>query len=719
MEQTKAIGAGAPAELAGLPRWSRVVVRCPNGPRLAAILTACFDLSLVAVPLHPRTPDADLAEAARRTSASLVIDAAAGGDPHVRELDGDPGHPEADGLAFVIFTSGSTGRPKGVRLSREAVLGNARKVAALHRFGPDRPHGTCLPLFHVNALMMSLMGTRLADAPLILSERFHPREYFARLADGGARTASIVPAMLPELLADPPPWPESLDYLITAAAPLTSDLAARFARTYGPRLRQGYGLSEAVNFSFVTPLLDPSEFAREYVEATPPVGLPLAGTELSLRDGEVWIRTADRMSGYWEDPAATAETITPDGWLRTGDLGELRRGLLVLRGRRKEVVNRGGEKHHPVDIERQWREAGVPGTFAAVPVAQDPLGQEIGAVLDGATLDQLLRLDAVPALRPAVVASEGYRATSTGKPQRLAMGRALVAGYESTHRYAALLGYAREAALALLASPHRPTCARAGHILAQARAVAALPPVATDGPRSVAHDALDAFVAAWPGLADGSVDGSALMRSHPGLWKRLMTEWPMGAYAELTARTLRQGGLLDGRVLEVGTGVGNTTALIAGEVTGEFFWSDREPALVARGQWPGTGLVFDFDHEPPAALTGRFDTVFATNAVHCAADKPAALRHLHSLLAPGGRLVLGEGSSPVAGAPWALDFLFCALDGWWDRGGFLTRAEWLRLLAEAGFTALGFSALRAGRHDLGGVVWGRTESPNDTRRPAQ
>ncbi|MFE9881690.1 AMP-binding protein [Streptomyces sp. NPDC005784] len=709
---------GSPEELTGLPPWSRVVVRMPSGPRLAAILKKCFDRSLVTVPLHPRTQDTDVAEAARRTSASLVIEDD-GSLLKVRELDGDPGHPEADGLAFVIFTSGSTGRPKGVRLSRRAVLGNARRVAALHGFGPERPHGTCLPLFHVNALMMSLMGTLVTDAPLILCPRFQPYEYFAGLAEGGARTASIVPAMLHELLEDPPPWPESLDYLITAAAPLTSELAARFAGVYGPRLRQGYGLSEAVNFSFVTPGLDAAGFAREYIDATPPVGVPLPGTELSLVDGEVWIRTADRMSGYWEDPAGTAETITPEGWLRTGDLGELRDGLLVLRGRRKEVVNRGGEKHFPTDIERQWREAGVPGVYAAVPVRQDTLGQEIGAVLDGGTLDQLFRLDALPVLRPTVVATRGFRTTSTGKPQRLAMGRTLAAGHESAHRYRALLGYAREAALRLLDSPHPPACDRADRILKQAQATAALPPEKADGPRVAAHDALDALVDAWPALADGSMDGAALMRSRPGLWRRLMCEWPMGSYAELTAWTLRAGGLLDGRVLEVGTGVGNTTRLVAREVDGEFHWSDREPDLVGRGQWPGTGHVFDFDREPPASLTARFDTVFATNAVHCAADKPAALRRLHSLLAPGGRLVLGEGSGPVAGGPWALDFLFCAFDGWWDNGGFLTRAAWLRLFDEAGFTALGFSALRAGRYDLGGVVWGHSEDLRTMRKTQQ
>jgi hypothetical protein len=117
--------------------------------------------------------------------------------------------------------------------------------------------------------------------------------------------------------------------------------------------------------------------------------------------------------------------------------------------------------------------------------------------------------------------------------------------------------------------------------------------------------------------------------------------------------------------------------------------------------------VFDFDCEPPTELTG-FDVIVGTNAVHCAADKLRTLGALRSMLSDGGVLLLAEGSNPTttAGTPWALDAFFCAFDGWWDRGGFLTRWEWLSLLERAGFGRLGYSVLRAGRHDLGGVVWG-------------
>ena len=94
----------------------------------------------------------------------------------------------------------------------------------------------------------------------------------------------------------------------------------------------------------------------------------------------MWIRTPDLMTGYWQDGRTTAAAVTDDGWLRTGDLGELRDGLLVLRGRAGERINRGGEKHYPLDIEHGWRRAGLSGRFAAVAVDEPALGQDIALV---------------------------------------------------------------------------------------------------------------------------------------------------------------------------------------------------------------------------------------------------------------------------------------------------------------------------------------------------
>ncbi|MFE7334967.1 AMP-binding protein [Streptomyces griseus] len=698
--------------LRALPEGARVVIRLPNGGALAEVLLACFDLRLVSVPVHPRSTDAEVAQLIDRVYASAVVGTPKSAPGLIRITKphgGRPDHEDARGLAFIMFTSGSTGRPKGVMLSRDAVTGNASKVAALHGFSPERPHATCLPLYHVNALMMSLLGTRLTGAPLVLQSRFSPAGYFAELASKGVRTASIVPALLHELVRVRPAWPDSLDYLITAAAPLSSDLAAEFHRLYGPRLRQGYGMTEAVNFSFVTPMLDDSEFVRQYVEHAPPVGLPLPGTEFELRSGEVWLRSPDLMAGYWEEPAITAETIDQDGWLRTNDMGELRDGLLVLRGRRVETFNRGGEKYYPIDIEARWRSAGLSGEFAAVPVGDPALGQEIGLVFEKNDIAQLRAVFNDRRVRPAVATSGEVLTTDTGKLRRREMGLPLAVRRDNAEQYEEILDYARATAVKIISSPHKPDCAQAAHMYNQAVSLVHTHPESDRPavhPRTAAHECFDALAEFWPVLADGSGSGEEMMHQHRGLWARFNTQWPLVSYAELMADVVKSGTFLHGRVLELGSGVGNTTSLIDGHVKGEFVWSDRVPQLVERGRWQGRGIVFDLDEEPPVGL-GQFDTIMATNVLHCVADKEKTLRRLTALLNDGGRLILSEGASPTTteGTPWALDYLCSLWGGWWDRGGFRTRWEWMAMFEQAGLRPGGFSALHAGRHDLGGVVW--------------
>lgn len=700
-----------PAALSGLPRYTRVVVCGPSGPELAEVIGACLDYRLVAVPVDPRAGEERITEITELVAASVVIDGR-NGKWLARTTHGSAGDRQGDQraaeLSFVMFTSGSTGQPKGVMLSWDSVRGNSSKVADLFRFTPDRPHATCLPFFHVNALMMSLVGTRITGAPLVISGRFSPRDYFRRIQEASAVTASVVPALLHRIVEEKPSWPDALEFLITAAAPLSTDLAQRFYRAYGPRLRQGYGLSEAVNFSFMMPLLDAADFRDHYLKRRPPVGLPLPQTAVEVDEGEVVLRTPDVMRGYWADPKATAAVLSEDGWLRTGDLGEIRDGFLVLRGRRDEVINRGGEKIYPLDIEKRWHRAGLANRSFAVPVPAGDLGQDIGLVLEGGSLLDARTLHAFPETAPAAAQAGAPLTTSTGKLRRREMGRRLAGRREDPARYQDLLVYARDVAASIAASPHRPGAARANRMWAHATALARSDLPNSEVPaRSAAHDTLDLLADYWPAIAQATGDGTSMMRSRPGLWKRLMTEWPMGSYAELMLAVLRAKGLLRGRVLEIGSGVGNTTSLIASRVQGEFVWSDGSQELVARGTWPGRGVAFDFDQGPPEGL-GQFTAIVGTNALHCAADKRASLAWLRSMLAEDGALVLAEGSNPTTpdGTPWALDFLFCAFDGWWDRTGFLTRWEWLSLLEEAGFDRLGYSVLRAGRHDLGGVVWG-------------
>ena len=217
-------------------------------------------------------------------------------------------------------------------------------------------------------------------------------------------------------------------------------------------------------------------------------------------------------------------------------------------------------------------------------------------------------------------------------------------------------------------------------------------------------ECLRRVVAVWPDIAGRRLEGEQVFSGDPGLWKRTMTEWPMGGFARLTADFMIEHRLLGGKVLELGAGVGSCSALVAGHVTDRFIRTDLQPFLLKRQRIAGTVERYDFN-EP--GKWRDLDTIFAVNALHCAKDKLATLRHLREMLRQGGTLVLGEGQphTDADGTPWALNTFFGLFRGWWDVGGFVSRDRWLAVLRQAGFASLGFAVRRAGVHDLGGVIW--------------
>ena len=218
-------------------------------------------------------------------------------------------------------------------------------------------------------------------------------------------------------------------------------------------------------------------------------------------------------------------------------------------------------------------------------------------------------------------------------------------------------------------------------------------------------EGLEMFRSAWPALHSGEMEGESLFASIPGVWKRMMHEWPMGNFARMTADFLVERDLLGASVLELGAGVGSCSALLAEHVNDDYVRTDLQPFLLRRQKIRGKVERYNFDK--PGEWRD-LSTIFAVNALHCAADKQATLCYLKDMLRPRGTVLLGEGN-PVTdgnGTPWALNPFFGVFRGWWDRGGFVPRATWLSLLQEAGFEDLGFTACRAGNHDLGGLVWG-------------
>ena len=268
-------------------------------------------------------------------------------EPSAPSLDGSEARPEEVGV--LCYTSGTTGEPRGVMIRNDSLVRNAAMFAHLFHSGPDSATAVVCPLFHNTGYNDGLAHMLLANGRVDVPRRFDPPVVARALAEGRYTFLIGVPTiysrMLSLLEAAPPPA-GSAPWFAYGGAPMPGPLAARLSRVVpGARFVNVYGMSEATSITHYLPW-------RPGARDLTAVGIAVPGVRDRIAPGgELQILTPTAMAGYWRDPAATREKF--DGpWLRTGDLA--RRGpdgLLRIVGRLDELINRGGEKIPPVEVE--------------------------------------------------------------------------------------------------------------------------------------------------------------------------------------------------------------------------------------------------------------------------------------------------------------------------------------------------------------------------------
>jgi long-chain acyl-CoA synthetase len=262
-------------------------------------------------------------------------------------------------VAAVIYTSGTTGEPKGVMLTHLGMLFVAFISGGVrHLNAADRVYGV-LPISHVFGLSSNCNGTLAAGGALHCVPRFEPAALAAALRDG-ITVVQGVPAMFAKLLEyldsrGEPLVAPGLRYMSSGGAPLDLDWKRRVESRFGIPLNNGYGLTEASPTIAQTVLSDP--------RADDSVGLLLPELTLRIVDGEgravpegdvgeILVAGPNIMKGYYRNPDATEAVLTPDGFLRTGDLGRIGPdGNLYIAGRAKELIIRSGFNVYPAEIE--------------------------------------------------------------------------------------------------------------------------------------------------------------------------------------------------------------------------------------------------------------------------------------------------------------------------------------------------------------------------------
>jgi acyl-CoA synthetase (AMP-forming)/AMP-acid ligase II len=287
--------------------------------------------------------------------------------------------------ALILFTSGTTGRPKGVVLSHGNLLANASFVRDAHHLTSDDIALCVLALFHINGLVVTLLTPLLTGMAVVLPERFSAEQFWGWVADHRVTWFSAVPTILSLLLSHSAPDHQQIEtvrFARSASAPLPVAILEEFEERFAIPVIETYGISEAacqVTANPLPPLLHKPGSA----------GIPV-GNQLRVVDeqenvlpsgsvGEVVIRGKNVFSSYLDNPDADREALKY-GWFHSGDLGFLdEEGYLFLTGRKKELINRAGEKISPREVEEVIHRLPQVEAVGVVGVPHQLYGEEVTA----------------------------------------------------------------------------------------------------------------------------------------------------------------------------------------------------------------------------------------------------------------------------------------------------------------------------------------------------
>ena len=377
----------------------RVALWATNLPEWFLVQFGAAYAGLVLVPLNPLYTRAEVAYVLRRAEVSaLLVESFNRGRslwdnatdavreaPSVRHqvaIDGERfgellahaaavGDAELDAvavqradLAQIQFTSGTTGFPKGAMLRHAALTDNARMFAARAELSENGRGCSAMPQFHCGGSVLATMGSIATGSALMPLITFDPAKAVATIEREEITALMAVPAMLLAIEARLEGWGQlgSLERVITGGSLVPPEIAKRWHERLGVTFSITYGLTEA------SPVITQSSPSDSLELQTETVGWPLPHVEFDVADavsgdpvavgeqGEVRARGWQVMAGYFGDEHATAEAITKDGWLRTGDLGRMdTHGYLRITGRAKDMIIRGGENIYPAEIEAAVR----------------------------------------------------------------------------------------------------------------------------------------------------------------------------------------------------------------------------------------------------------------------------------------------------------------------------------------------------------------------------
>jgi long-chain acyl-CoA synthetase len=459
----------------GVQRGDRVATVAHNHPDTLLVYFACWKIGATVTPQNIGEDDARIGFILNNAEARVLlarpeyhdrVERIRASAPNIgqvllldaelrAQLDAQPSTftpaepPTLEDECLLVYTSGTTGAPKGVQLIQYNLLVDAKGIADWQNIDHTQRLMCVLPIHHVNGIEVTLITPIYAGGSIVLNRGFKASTFWRRLAEEQVTIVSVVPTILQFLLEageDIRAYDLSrFRHFICGAGTLSVALAERFEQKFGRRILHGYGLSETTCYSCFLPtdLSDAEHSGWMRQHGYPSIGVPIDPNEMAIHDsegrdlpdgekGEIVIRGHNVMIGYFQRPDANAETFR-HGWFRSGDEGMLLRDeqgrpFFFITGRLKELINRGGVKYSPFEIEEVLMQ--LPGVRVGLAVAFDNsyYGEEVGAYVvpdAGAELTEAQVLAHCRAHMPftkapkVVIFGAEVPVTSTGKFQRL------------------------------------------------------------------------------------------------------------------------------------------------------------------------------------------------------------------------------------------------------------------------------------------------------------
>ena len=411
----------------GIGRNDAVAIVLPNGPEMASAFVS-IGAAATTAPLNPAyrrdefrfyledldskllivehgstSPAIEVAKDLGIEVATLRFDASQ--PAGLFELDGTPRTPRGDGfanqddVALVLHTSGTTSRPKIVPLSQCNVCASAGNVAASIALTRDDRCLNIMPLFHIHGLIAAVLASLDAGASVHCTPGFNALHFFRWLEEVRPTWYTGVPTMHQAILAraarnEGAARAAGLRLIRSSSASLPPQVMTALEETFGAPVIEAYGMTEAAHQMASNPL---PPAARKLGS----VGLA-AGPEIAIMDergellsagavGEIVIRGPNVTRGYQNNDAANATAFT-NGWFRTGDQGVMDEdGYLRLTGRLKEIINRGGEKISPREVDEVLLDHPAVAQVVTFAMPHPKLGEDVAAAIvlaEGATADE-------------------------------------------------------------------------------------------------------------------------------------------------------------------------------------------------------------------------------------------------------------------------------------------------------------------------------------------